>query len=74
MPYIYQVQRSLSFASFQRSNQCWMNWKYMYALCGMAFQGNYSIALKRHDLLSDRIYKVYSRYIPYIYCAYTMRR
>ncbi len=30
MPYIYQVQRSLSFASFQRSSQCWINWKYMY--------------------------------------------
>ncbi len=40
----------------------------------MAFQDNYSIALKRHDLLSDRIYKVYSRYIPCIYNAYTMRR
>ncbi len=40
----------------------------------MAFQDNHSIALKRHDLLSDRIYKVYSRYIPYIYYAYTMRR
>ncbi len=31
----------------------------------MAFQDNYSIALKRHDLLSDR-------YIPDIYHAYTM--
>jgi hypothetical protein len=40
----------------------------------MAFQDNYSIALKRHDLLSDRIYKVYFRYIPCIYYAYTMRR
>jgi hypothetical protein len=26
----------------------------------MVLQDNYSIALKRHDLLSDRIYKVYS--------------
>ncbi len=40
----------------------------------MAFQDNYSIALKKHDLLSYRIYKVYSRYIPCIYYAYTMRR
>jgi hypothetical protein len=40
----------------------------------MAFQDNHSIALKRHDLLSDRIYKVYSLYIPCIYHAYTMRR
>ena len=40
----------------------------------MAFQDNNWIALKRHDLLSDRIYKVYSRYIPSIYYAYTMRR
>jgi hypothetical protein len=40
----------------------------------MAFQDNHSIALKRHDLLSDRIYKAYSRYIPSIYYAYTMRR
>ena len=40
----------------------------------MEFQDNYSIALKRHDLLSDRIYKVYFRYIPCIYHAYTMRR
>ena len=39
----------------------------------MVFQDNYSIALKRHDLLSDRIYKVYSRYIPCIYYAYLMR-
>jgi hypothetical protein len=36
----------------------------------MAFQKNYSIALKRHDLLSDRIYKVFFRYIPCIYYAY----
>ncbi len=42
-------------------------------VCSMAFQDNYSIALKRHDLLSDRIYKVYFRYIPCIYHAYTMR-
>jgi hypothetical protein len=40
----------------------------------MEFQDNYSIALKRHDLLSERIYKVYSRYKPCIYYAYTMRR
>jgi hypothetical protein len=40
----------------------------------IAFQDNYLIALKRHDLLSDRIYKVYTRYIICIYYAYTMRR
>jgi hypothetical protein len=40
----------------------------------MAFQDNFSIALKMLDLLSDRIYKVYSLYIPSIYYAYTMRR
>ena len=40
----------------------------------MVFQDNYSIALKRHDLLSDMIYNVYSRYLPCIYYAYTMRR
>jgi hypothetical protein len=40
----------------------------------MVFQDNYSIALKRNDLLSDRIYKVYFRYIPCIYYEYTMRR
>jgi hypothetical protein len=39
---------------------------------GMAFQDNYWIGLKGHDLLSDRIYKVYSWYIPCIYYAYTM--
>ncbi len=39
-----------------------------------AFQNNYLIAPKRHDLLSDRIYKVFSRYIPCIYYAYTTRR
>ncbi len=37
----------------------------------MAFQDNYWIALKRHDLLSDRIYQVYSRYIPCIYYAHS---
>ena len=41
-------------------------------VCSMAFQDNYLIALKRHDLLSDRICKVYTRYIPCIYYAYTM--
>jgi hypothetical protein len=41
-------------------------------VCSMAFQDNYLIVLKRHDLLSDRIYKVYTRYIPGIYYAYTM--
>ncbi len=40
----------------------------------MSFQDNYSITLNRHDLLSDRIYMVYTRYIPYIYYAYTMQR
>jgi hypothetical protein len=39
----------------------------------MAFQDNNWIALKRHDLLSDRIYMVYSWYIPCIYYAYAMR-
>ena len=38
----------------------------------MVIQDNYLIALKRHDLLSDRIYQVYTRYIPGIYYAYTM--
>ncbi len=41
-------------------------------ISSMAFQDNYWIALKRHDLLSDRKYKVYSLYIPCIYYAYTM--
>jgi hypothetical protein len=40
----------------------------------MDFQDNYLIALKRHDLLSDRIYQGYTRYIPCIYQTYTMRR
>jgi len=39
----------------------------------MVFQDNYWIALKRHDLLSDRINNVYFRYIPCIYYAYTIR-
>ncbi len=39
----------------------------------MACQDNYSIALKKHDLMSDRIYHVYTRYIPYIYYVYTMQ-
>ncbi len=34
---------------------------------GMDFQNNYLIALKRHDLLSDRIYQGYTMYIPDIY-------
>jgi hypothetical protein len=33
----------------------------------MACQDNYSLALKKHDLMSARIYKVYTRYIPGIY-------
>ncbi len=40
----------------------------------MDFQDNYLIELKRHDLLSDRIYQGYTRYIPCIYQTYTMRR
>jgi hypothetical protein len=40
----------------------------------MAFQDNYTITNKRHDLLSGRIYKVYSRYMTSIYYSYTMRR
>ncbi len=39
----------------------------------MAFQDNNWIALKRHDLLSDKIYHLYSWYIPCIYYAYSMR-
>ena len=37
-------------------------------VCSMAFQDNYSIALKMHDLLSSG----YTRYIPGIYHVYTM--
>jgi hypothetical protein len=40
----------------------------------MVFKDSYSIALKRHDLLSERICKVYSRYIPCVFYVYTMRR
>ncbi len=40
----------------------------------MDFQDNYLIALKRHDLLSDRIYQGYTRYIPCIYQTYTIQR
>ena len=40
----------------------------------MAFQDNYWIALKKHDLLSDRIYTVYPWYIPGIYQVYTASR
>ncbi len=43
-------------------------------VCGMDFQDKYLIALKRHDLLSDRIYQGYTRYITCIYQTYTMRR
>ena len=39
----------------------------------MAFQDNNWIALKRHDLLSDKIYQVYLMYKPCIYYAYTMQ-
>ncbi len=40
----------------------------------MESQDNYLIALKRHDLLLDRIYQGYKRYIPCIYQTYTMQR
>ncbi len=40
-------------------------------LHSMVFQEKYSITLKRHTLLSGRIYQVYTRYIPGIYYAYT---
>jgi hypothetical protein len=36
------------------------------------FQDNYWVALKKHDLMSDRIYQVYTRYIPGIYHVYTI--
>ncbi len=38
----------------------------------MDFQDNYLIALKRHVLLSDRIYQGYTMYIQCIYQTYTM--
>ena len=40
----------------------------------MAFQDNYTITNKRHDLLSGRIYKVYTKYMTCIYYSYSMRR
>ncbi len=43
-------------------------------VCSMACQDNHSIALKKHDLISDRIYQVCTRYIPCIYYTYTMLR
>ena len=72
---IYQTYTRLSDFKFRKlSKQQEMLDESKIHVCSMAFQDNYSIALKRHDLLSDRIYKVYSRYIPCIYHAYTMRR
>jgi hypothetical protein len=40
----------------------------------MESQDNYLITLKRHDLLSDKIYHGYTRYIACIYHTYTMLR
>ncbi len=40
----------------------------------MVFQDHYTITNKRHDLLSGRIYKVYTRYMTSIYYSYTMLR
>jgi hypothetical protein len=37
-----------------------MNWKYLYAARTTSCQDNYLIALKRNDLLSDRIYQGYN--------------
>ena len=39
----------------------------------MEIQDNNWKALKRHDLLSDKIYQGYLWYIPCIYYAYTLR-
>ncbi len=38
----------------------------------MVCQDNYLIALYKHDLMSDRIFQVYTMYIPGIYYTYTM--
>ncbi len=55
-------------------NTGWIGNTCMLRLCCMDFQDNYSITLKRHDLLSHRIYQGYTRYIPCIYQTYTIRR
>jgi hypothetical protein len=39
----------------------------------MVCQENYLIALKKHDLMSDRIYHVYTMYISGIYYTYTCK-
>ncbi len=66
MPYIYQVQRSSSFASFQRSNPCWMNCKYMYAAWRFrTTTGSHSKGMIYYQT-------GYTRYNPCIYHVYTM--
>ncbi len=42
-------------------------------ICSMECQDTYLIALKKHDLMSERIYQVYTRYILGIYYTYTMQ-
>ena len=66
MPYIYQVQRSLSFASFQRSNQCWMNCEYMYAAW------SFRTTTRLHSKGMIYCQTGYTRYISGIYHVYTM--
>ncbi len=40
----------------------------------MVCQDNYSIALKKHDLMSDRIHQVHTMYKTGIYYTYAMLR
>jgi hypothetical protein len=66
MPYVYQVQRSLSFASFQRSNQCGMNCKYIYAAW------RFRTTTRSHSKGMIYCQTGYTRYIYGIYHVYAM--
>jgi hypothetical protein len=70
--YIYCFSDPLVLQSFKEAKSILDELK-MHVRC-MDFQDNYLIALKRHDLLSDRIYHGFTRYIPRIYQTYTILR
>ena len=74
MVYAIHIPGFEIFKFCQLSNKQWMLEQVELHVHSIKFEDTYTFIPKIHVLLQDRIYQVYTRYIPGIYLVYTMRK
>jgi hypothetical protein len=74
MVYAIHIPGFVIFKFCQLSNKQWMLEQVELHVHSIKFEDTYAFIPKIHVLLQDRIYQVYTRYIPGIYLVYTMRK